>query len=51
MNGASHADGSVPMAQQLTVLASAFETPEPVLAAMARPVVAQLVERGFLIPS
>jgi hypothetical protein len=33
------------------VLASAFDTPESVLAAMAVPVVAQLVERGFLIPA
>jgi methylase of polypeptide subunit release factors len=42
------ADGTVPMADQVAVLASAFDTDEPVLAAMAVPVVTQLVERGFL---
>jgi methylase of polypeptide subunit release factors len=47
----SGADGSVSMRDQLAVLASAFETPEPQLAAMAAPVVAHLVERGFLLPS
>jgi hypothetical protein len=45
------ADGTVAMAEQLAVLASALDTPEPVLAAMAVPVVTQLVERGFLIPA
>ena len=45
------ADGTVPMAEQIAVLATAFDTPEPLLAAMAGPVVAQLVERGFLIPA
>ena len=45
------ADGTVPMREQIAVLASAFDTPEPLLAAMAVPVVGQLVERGFLIPS
>lgn len=45
------ADGTVPMAQQLAVLASAFDTPEPVLAAMAVPVVTQFVERGYLLPA
>jgi hypothetical protein len=38
------------MAEQVTVLAGAFDTPEPVLAAMAVPVVTQLVERGYLVP-
>ncbi|HEX6873518.1 MAG TPA: methyltransferase [Micromonosporaceae bacterium] len=47
----SGADGTVPMRDQLAVLASAFDTPEPVLAAMAVPVVAHLVERGFLRPT
>jgi len=45
------ADGSVTVRQQLTVLAAAFDTPEPVLAAMATPVVRHLVERGFLLPA
>jgi len=47
----SGADGTVMMAEQVAVLASAFDTPEPVLAAMAGPVVTQLVERGLLTPS
>lgn len=47
----SGADGTVTMRDQLAVLASAFDTPEPQLAAMAAPVVAHLVERGFLLPS
>jgi hypothetical protein len=47
----SGADGTVAMRDQLAVLASAFDTAEPVLAAMARPVVAHLVERGFLLPT
>jgi methylase of polypeptide subunit release factors len=46
----SGADGTVSVREQLTVLAAAFDTPEPVLAAMAVPVVTQLVERGFLLP-
>jgi hypothetical protein len=46
----SGADGTVPLRGQLAVLAAAFETPEPVLAAMAVPVVSHLVERGYLIP-
>jgi methylase of polypeptide subunit release factors len=46
----SGADGTVPLRGQLAVLAAAFETPEPVLAAMAVPVVSHLVERGFLLP-
>ncbi len=47
----SGADGSVSVREQLAVLAVAFDTPEPLLAAMAAPVVAQLVERGFLLPA
>ena len=47
----SGADGTVPLRDQLAVLAAAFETPEPVLAAMAVPVVAHLVERGILLPA
>jgi hypothetical protein len=45
------ADGTVTVREQLAVLAAAFETPEPALAAMAGPVVSQLVERGLLVPS
>ncbi len=44
------ADGRVAIREQLAVLAAAFDTPEPALAAMAIPVVTQLVERGFLLP-
>jgi hypothetical protein len=47
----SGADGTVPLRDQLAVLAAAFDTPEPVLAAMAIPVVSHLVERGYLIPA
>jgi methylase of polypeptide subunit release factors len=47
----SGADGSVSVREQLAVLAVAFDTPEPLLAAMAVPVVTQLVERGFLLPT
>jgi methylase of polypeptide subunit release factors len=46
----SGADGTVPMRDQIAVLASAFDTSEAVLAAMAVPVVTHLVERGFVIP-
>jgi methylase of polypeptide subunit release factors len=46
----SGADGTVPLRDQLAVLAAAFDTPEPVLAAMAVPVITHLVERGFLTP-
>lgn len=45
------ADGSVTMREQIAVLAAAFDTPEPALAAMAGPVVTQLVERGLLLPT
>ncbi len=45
----SGADGTAPVRDQLAVLAAAFETPVELLAAMARPVVAHLVERGFLL--
>ena len=45
------ADGTVTAREQLAVLASAFDTPEALLAAMAVPVVTQLVERGFLLPT
>lgn len=45
------ADGTVTMREQIAVLAAAFDTPEPALAAMAGPVVTQLVERGLLVPT
>jgi methylase of polypeptide subunit release factors len=45
------ADGTVTMAEQITVLAAAFDTPDAALAAMAVPVVTQLVERGLLTPT
>lgn len=44
------ADGTVPMREQIAVLATALDTPEADLAAMAAPVVTQLVERGVLVP-
>ena len=47
----SGADGTVPLRDQLAVLAAAFDTPEPTLAAMAVPVVSHLVERGYLTPA
>jgi methylase of polypeptide subunit release factors len=40
------ADGSATVADQLAVLAAAFDT--PALASMGEPIVAHLVERGFL---
>jgi hypothetical protein len=46
----SGADGTVAMRDQIAVLASAFDTPEALLATMAGPLLAHLVERGFLIP-
>jgi methylase of polypeptide subunit release factors len=46
----SGADGTVGMRDQLAVLASAFDTAEPVLAAMVTPLLAHLVERGYLAP-
>jgi hypothetical protein len=47
----SGADGTVALRDQVAVLAAAFDTPEAVLVAMALPVVAHLVERGFLVAS
>jgi methylase of polypeptide subunit release factors len=46
----SGADGTATMRDQLAVLASAFDTPVPVLEGMARPLVAHLVERGLITP-
>ena len=47
----SGADGSVLMRDQIAVLASAFDTPEPLVAATAMPLLVHLVERGFLSPA
>lgn len=41
-------DGTVPMADALTVLAAAHEVAEPELARAAAPIVAHLVQRGFI---
>ena len=46
----SGADGTVSVRDQIAVLAAAYDTPEPVLAAVAEPVLAHLVERGILLP-
>jgi methylase of polypeptide subunit release factors len=47
----SGADGRTPLRDQLAVLAAAFDMPVDALAATATPVVAAMVERGFLLPS
>jgi hypothetical protein len=47
----SGAVATVPLRDQLAVLAAAFDTPLPALTAMAVPVVSHLVERGYLIPA
>ena len=44
----SGCDGGVALKDQLTVLAAAHEVDEEVLAEVAEPIVAHLVERGFL---
>jgi len=41
-------DGTVPLRDQLAVLAAAHEVAEPVLAEVAGPIVGHLVERGFI---
>ena len=41
-------DGTLPLRDQLTVLAAAHDVPTDVLAEVAEPIVAHLVERGFL---
>jgi hypothetical protein len=46
----SGADGRTPLRDQLAVLAAAFDMPVDALAAAATPVVAAMVERGFLLP-
>jgi hypothetical protein len=43
-------DGSVPLHQQLELLAIAHDVPAEDLVAVATPIVAHLVERGFLTP-
>jgi methylase of polypeptide subunit release factors len=47
----SGADGDTPVRDQLAVLAAAFDLPLDALAATAAPVVAAMVERGFLLPT
>jgi hypothetical protein len=47
----SGADGSVSVRDQVAVLAAAIDAPEAQLAAMAGPIVAHLVERGYLRPA
>ena len=47
----SGADGKSPARDQLAVLAAAFDVPEAELAATAAPVLASMVERGFLLPA
>jgi methylase of polypeptide subunit release factors len=44
-------DGSVPMIDQLTVLAAAYETPLDTMAAMAFVLLPRLIERGFIEPA
>ena len=46
----SGADGTVSLRDQIAVLAAAYDTPEPVLPAVAESVIAHLVERGLLLP-
>ena len=41
-------DGTVPLADQLAVLAAAHEVEESALVEVAGPIVAHLVERGFI---
>ena len=47
----SGCDGSVPLADQVTLLALAHEVPPEQLAEVAGPLVGHLVERGFLVPA
>jgi methylase of polypeptide subunit release factors len=44
-------DGSVPLGDALAVLAAAHEVAESALAEVAVPLVAHLVERGFVVPA
>lgn len=46
----SGCDGSVPLREQVTLLAVAHEAEEGALAEVAAPIVAHLVERGVLLP-
>jgi hypothetical protein len=41
-------DGSVRLHDQLTVLAAAYDVPEPLMAQMASAIVPHLVERGLI---
>jgi hypothetical protein len=47
----SGCDGTVPLGDQLAVLAAAHEVPEEALAEVAIPLATHLVERGFLLPA
>jgi len=47
----SGADGTVALRDQVAVLAAAIEAAESVLEEMAGPIVAHLIERGFLLPA
>lgn len=47
----SGCDGTVPLAEQVTLLALAHEVPPEQLAEVAGPLVGHLVERGFLVPA
>ncbi len=47
----SGCDGTVPLREQLTLLATAHEVGEEVLAEVAVPLVAHLIERGFVVPT
>jgi hypothetical protein len=44
-------DGTVPLGDALAVLAAAHEVEESALAEVAVPLVAHLVERGFVVPA
>lgn len=44
-------DGATPLRDLVSVLAAAYDTPEPVLAAQAVPILSDLVLRGLLLPS
>lgn len=44
-------NGTVPLRDQIDLLAMAHEVPEEDLVAMAVPIVAHLVERGFILPT
>jgi methylase of polypeptide subunit release factors len=47
----SGCDGTLPLRDQIDLLAAAHEVPPAELAEVAGPIVAHLVERGFILPS